>query len=317
MEGHESAQEKLASLTDLPVEVRLFRVSVLPQADVLQLLYKIHLLSCSPALPYTCRSIYHVFASTSTEYRVGFLWSACLTCVGGKIATSLVMEKAVCFPLCTLSVYKLLREELFDQMELEMLRQLSAMGARQHALLREDDPTLPEYLPEQYTLADVKQLPQGRERGQFDLDGPTFLSCALSFPLPKRLFSHLTSGPDPVEPNLHLIAAMLEDDARIPDSRGYALERAVKIRHIPLLQLLLSNYNSSLFGLISATKVAIHRDDIEVVKLFLDALTEDGSSIMHVSRYKWKKKDWHSLWGSASKKSQEMVKVFEIAKVCL
>lgn len=223
------------------------------------------------------------------------------------------MGKAVQFPLCALPVYKILRDDLFDHMELDQLRKFSSMNAVHHDFLRREDPTLPEYVPTVYTIADVKALPQGRERGQISLDGPRFMSCALLYSLPKRLFSHLSSASD--EPDLPLIAAMLDDMADLHAHQGYALNRAVAVQHIPLLKFLLSKWPDTFLHTLKAMQTAIRLDNIQIVKLLLYGLAEDGNPPMATPTGALNVSNWRILIDQAKKQgSEEMVQILELGE---
>ena len=151
------------------------------------------------------------------------------------------------------------------------------------------------------TIADIKALPKSRRRSQFVLDGPPFAHCILLFSLPRRLFDSLTpaqaDGSRVVEPNLPLIAAMLDCDADINAHEGLALNRAVEVQHIPLLKLLHSKWNGVFSHSGQALRTAIRLNNAQIVRLLLHGVfLEEGNPSLEKLANQINSRQWEGYW---------------------
>jgi hypothetical protein len=196
-----------------------------------QLLYEIHPLTCSPALPLTCKRLYHVFKSAPASVTAQYIIASLYEQTQEPRRSRRTWTRIFRFPICT--------EKVFDA----IVRHPATAAALNRAPVR---PVLPRHL-----FRSLTPKPDGSQPWT-DRDQP--------LPFLKYLY----------DPRRYTATSLFQPPDINADD-GYSLTRAVHAKFIPLVRFLLDQAGASPHHHNElAVRVAIRRKDLALVRMLIE-----------------------------------------------
>ncbi|KAG9315072.1 hypothetical protein JVU11DRAFT_4184 [Chiua virens] len=216
----------------------------------IELLYEIHLFSTSPTLPQTCKTLHAIFASSPFSYRAQYL-IACTESKSTHIRQDAVLTTILRYPVCTQDVL----EAYFRRRDPRDM-QMTALD-----------------LPRRLFRALVPRESRPCPRSPSDNDSSR-ASRTTHMPVDPAGWS----DSDPPLPFLRYLYTY--PHLRAPNANahgGYALTKAVKVGFVPLVRFLLDHGATPAWKGNLSVLIAIHRRDLELVRMLVERMDMDTS----------------------------------------